>query len=74
MILFFMGSGLAWFGWSVATKALYPSGRPVGGKWPFFDIVRSFPKWDQDRAVYYLGGIAMQFSGLLMMFAAIFKL
>jgi hypothetical protein len=71
--LLLAGGGLAWFGSTVASKALYPSGRPAGGRWPFWQILRSFPKWEQDRAVRYFGGLCLQFSGLTLIFSALFR-
>jgi hypothetical protein len=71
--LLIAGGGLAWFGSIVANKALYPSGRPAGGRWPLWQILRSISKWEQDRSVRYIGGLALQFSGFMLIYSALFR-
>jgi len=65
LMLMAVGFGLLFYGRRVTTQNLYPKGRPEGERWPVRQILASMPMWEQDRVAIVIGGLALQFAGII---------
>jgi hypothetical protein len=62
-----LGSVLFYYGRRVRVAAMYPQ----GGKWPLLAVLRSIPRWDQERVIYTIGGATLQFAGVIILISLI---
>ena len=40
---------------------------PGGQRWPLLPTLRSMPRWDQERVMHTIGGVALEFAGVVML-------
>jgi len=69
-MLLAIGVALVIYGRRVTAMNLYPNGRPEGARWPLRQILASMPKWEQERVVTVIGGVALQFAGVIIVFGS----
>jgi hypothetical protein len=55
--------GLLWFGRRIRLRAMFPGGQ----RWPLLPTLRSMPRWDQERVMHTIGGVALEFAGVVML-------
>ena len=71
LMLIAVGTGLLFYGRRVTTQNLYPKGRPEGERWPLRQILASMPMWEHDRVAIVIGGIALQFAGIIILIGSL---